>query len=96
MIYTQHILHRQGLKIKLVGSIVIRGHRLGVTVYDDGLKAQLLKSHGSMYAAVVKLDTLADTVGTAAQDHDLFGILIYGILILSVICGEIISAVLGA
>ena len=28
-----------------------------------------------MYAAIVELDSLSDTVGAAAEDHDLLGII---------------------
>ena len=46
-----------------------------------------------MNTAVVKFDTLTDTVGTAAKDHDLRFVLGYRILILCVVGGIIVSAV---
>ena len=48
-----------------------------------------------MYTAVVKFDTLSDTVWTAAKDHDLRFICIYRILIFSVVSRVVVSAVFG-
>ena len=47
-----------------------------------------------MDTAIVKLDTLSDTVGSSAQDHDLRFISTYRILIGCIVCGIIICAVL--
>ena len=46
-----------------------------------------------MNTAVVKFDTLTDTVGTAAKDHDLRFVLGYRILIFCVVGGVIVSTV---
>ena len=49
-----------------------------------------------MNTAIVELDSLSDTVGTAAQDHDLGLVLIHRVLIRRIISGVEISAVLRA
>ena len=68
---SENVFQCERLEIELVGSIVVCGYSLRVAVYDDGLEAELLQSKCSMYAAVVELDALADSVRTAAKDHDL-------------------------
>ena len=45
-----------------------------VTVDHDAFNAFLSESERSMNAAIVELDSLADTIGTAAQDHHLLTI----------------------
>ena len=92
----QNILQGKGLKIELVGGVIVSGNCLRVAVDDDGLKAQLMERLGRMDAAVVKLDTLADPVGAAAQDHDLGTVSGNGIVIRRVVCGIVVSAVLCA
>ena len=49
-----------------------------------------------MYTAIVELDTLTDTVRTAAQDHYLGLVGGNGVLVLPIVGGIIICAVLGA
>ena len=66
LVDAEYILQGKRLKVKLVRRVVVGGNRLRVAVDDDGLEAELLKSHRRMYAAVVELDTLADTVRAAA------------------------------
>ena len=90
---TEHILQSQRLKIQFVGGIVIRGHRLRITVDDDGLKAQLLQRQRSMDAAIIKFDSLSDAVGAPSQNHHLGLVSAHGVFILSVVGGVIIGAV---
>ena len=66
VIYGQHVLHRQGLEIKLVGGVVIRGDRLGVAVHHDGLVAFLPDREGRVDTAVIELDPLSDAVRSAS------------------------------
>ena len=65
-----HILRGQGLKIQLVCSGIVRGHRLRVVVDDNGLVACLFYGHHRMDGGVIKLHTLADADGTGTQHHD--------------------------
>ena len=48
-----------------------------------------------MYAAVVKLDTLADTVGAAAEDHDLRALVLYRVIVRCIVGGIVVGAVVG-
>ncbi len=93
LINAQHIFQRQRLKIKLVRCVVIRGYRLRVAVHNDGLKAQLFQRHGSMDTAIVKLDSLPDTVGAAPKDHHLGFIGADRVFVRGIISGIVISAV---
>ena len=95
IVNAQHVFQRQGFKVQFVGSIVVGGYGFRVAVDDDGLKAQLLQGHGRMDAAVVELNTLADAVGAAPQDHDLLFIG-YRVVVRRVIGGIEIRTVLGA
>ena len=47
-----------------------------------------------MYAAVIKLDALTDTVGTSAEDHDLWSVAVYRMPVRSVVGRIVVSAVL--
>lgn len=47
-----------------------------------------------MYATVVKLDTLTDSVRTSAEDHNLWLVLIYRIAVRCIVCGVVVSTVL--
>ena len=47
-----------------------------------------------MYAAVVKLDTLTDSVRAAAENHNLWLIFIYRIAVRCIVCGVVVSTVL--
>jgi hypothetical protein len=68
----QHILFGQRLEVKLVGCIVIGRHGLGVRIDHDALNPFLSQGKRGVYAAIVKLNTLADPIGPTAQNHHLF------------------------
>ena len=61
-----HVFVRERLEVQFVGSVVIGGDRFGVAVDHDGLKAFCRKRVGSMHAAIIELDALANAVGTSA------------------------------
>ena len=88
----QDIFDRQRLKIEFVGGVVVGGNGFGVAVDHDGLKALIPEGEGGMNAAVIKLDTLADAVGAAAQNHDLASCADLD-LIRGIIGGEIIGGI---
>ena len=96
LVDAQNVLQRQGLEVELVRGVVVGGDGGGVAVDDDGLEAQLLQSQRGVDGAVVELDALADPVGAAAQDHDLGLLALDGVLVLTVVGGEVVSVVLGA
>ncbi len=66
-----HVLRGERLEIQPVGGVVIGADGLGVAVDHDGLEPRLAQCIGSVDAAIVELDPLADAVRPAAQDHDL-------------------------
>src|SRR5699024_8558008 len=71
LINIQHALPENGFEVKLVRNVEVGGDRFGITVYHDGLVAHILHGFDGVYTGVVELNALADTVGTAAQDHHL-------------------------
>ena len=68
----EHVFGRQRLEEQPVGGVVVGRHGLRVAVDHDRLEAGLRQREAGMAAAVVELDALADAVGTAAQNDDLF------------------------
>jgi len=67
----QHVFQGQRLEVQAVGGVVVGGDGFRVAVDHDGLVTVFTQRQCSVYAAVVELDTLADTVRAATQDHDL-------------------------
>ncbi|MCY1399195.1 hypothetical protein D9M71_142460 [compost metagenome] len=67
----QHVFQGHRLEVEAVGSVVVGGDGFRVAVDHDGLVAVFTHRQRGMYAAIVELDALADTVGAAAEDHDL-------------------------
>ncbi len=70
----EDVLERHGLEVQPVGAVVVGRHGLRVAVDHDGLVAGFLERERRVHAAVVELDSLADAVRAAAQDHDLLPI----------------------
>ena len=70
----EHVFERQRLEVEPVAGVVVGRYGFRVAVDHDRLDAELLQRERSVAAAVVELDTLADAVGSAAQDHDLLSI----------------------
>ena len=67
----QYVFRRQRLEIEPVGGVVVGRHRFRIAVDHDGLVADFLQREGGVTAAIVEFDTLADAVGTAAENDDL-------------------------
>ncbi len=59
----QNVFKRDRFKVEAVGGVVVGRDRLGVAVFAHRKRR--------MHAAVVKFDTLTDSVGAAAQNDDL-------------------------
>jgi len=72
----QHIFQRYRLEVEAVRGVVIGGDGLRVTVDHNGLVTIFAQRQRGVDAAVVKLNTLADTVWTTAEHHDFFAILV--------------------
>ena len=88
------IFQSQRLEIQLVGSVVVCGYRLRVTVYNDRGESELTQCFCSMYAAIIEFDTLTDSVRTAAEDHYLLFAVVYRAFVLDMIAGVIVCGIL--
>ncbi len=69
--HVEHVLQRKRFEVQPVSGIVIGRDRFRVAVEHDCLETHFGKRKSCLAAAVVKLDALANAVGTAAQDKDL-------------------------
>ena len=67
----EDVLDCEGLEVELVRRVVVGAHRLRVGVDHDRLEAVLAEGEAGVDAAVVELDSLADPVGPAPEDHHL-------------------------
>ena len=70
----QHVFQRHRLEVEAVRGVVVGGDGFRVTVDHDGLVTVFTQRQRGVYAAVVELDALADTVWTAAQHHNLVAV----------------------
>ena len=68
--HCEHRLLVERLEVQPVGGVVVGRHGLGVAVDHHGLVALRAEALGRVDAAVVELDSLADPVRAAAEDHD--------------------------
>ncbi|MQM40400.1 hypothetical protein KBTX_04451 [wastewater metagenome] len=57
------------LKVEFISGIKIGGNGFGITVNHDGLITHFLSGLHGVYARVVKLNTLTNAVGAAAQNY---------------------------
>ena len=67
----QDVLAGEGFEVELVGGVVVGGNGFRVGIDHDRFVIFFPQGEGSVDAAVVEFDALADAVGTAAQDDDL-------------------------
>ncbi len=70
----QHVFERERLEVEAVAGVVIGRDGLGIAVDHDRFDVFVLQRERRVAAAVIELDSLADAVGSAAQNHDLFAI----------------------
>ena len=92
----QNIFSSNRLKIKLVRSVIISRNSFRITVYDNRFVTQFFKLHSRMTAAVVKLNSLTNSVRTAAQNHNLLFVVWCFRSICTVICWIIIISIFHA
>ena len=67
----EDILHGEGLEIELVGTGIVRGHRLRVVVDDDGLIPHLMDGLHRVDGGIIEFHALPDADGAGAQYDDL-------------------------
>ena len=68
----QHVFERERFEIEAITGVVIRGYGFRIAVDHDRLIAVVAKSERCVTAAVIKLNSLPDAIGSAAQDDDFF------------------------
>ena len=74
VVNVQNFFKRERLEVQAIAGVVIGGDGLRITVDHDRLGVELRERVGGVAAAVIEFNALADAVGAAAQDHDLFAI----------------------
>jgi len=67
-----HILGRWRLEVQPIGRVVVGRHRFRIAVDHHRLEAFFAQGERRVTAAVIELDSLADAVGSAAEDDHLF------------------------
>ena len=70
----QNIFFRQRLEIKTVRGIVIRRDSFGVTIDHDGFNIEFRHGVGRVTTAIIKFNTLADAIRSAAEDNNLLAV----------------------
>src|SRR5690606_14937375 len=70
----QHILERERLEVQAIRRIVVGRDRFRIAIHHDRLEARFAQRQRRMHAAVVELDPLTDSIGAAAEDHDLLAV----------------------
>ncbi len=80
----EHVLERHRLEVEAIRGVVVGRHGLWIAVDHDRLVAVLAHGEGSVDAAVVELDALADPVRAAAENHDLLALGRLGLALLLV------------
>ena len=82
--HVHDVFKGQRLEIEPIGSIVVGRDGLGIAVHHDRLEPVFLEGKGGMATAVVELDALPDSIGPAAQNHDLSSLGRFGLALLLV------------
>ncbi len=67
----QHVLQCERLEVQTIGGVVVGGDRLRIAIHHDRFVAVFAQRKRRVAAAVVELDALSDTIGAAAENHDL-------------------------
>src|ERR1017187_257167 len=67
-----HIFESERLEVKLVASVVIGRDGFGIAIYHYCLDTFFFKRERGMYAAIIELDSLADSVRSTAKYHNFF------------------------
>ena len=72
---------RQRLKIQPVRCVIIGRHGFGIAIDHNAFNARIFQRIGRVTAAIVKFNTLPDTVRPTAQNHRLFAVARFGLLL---------------
>src|SRR5690606_12668928 len=68
----KHVFQRDWFKEQTIRGVIVGGYGFRVAVDHNGFVAVFAHSESGVYTAVVKLDTLANTVGAATDNQNLF------------------------
>ena len=93
LVNVQDILESERFEKKFVASVVIGGHGLRIGVHHKRFKAILLQGESRVHAAVIKLNTLPDSVWTTAEDHHLLAVRRINLVIAAIVGGIIIRCI---
>src|SRR6516165_842355 len=66
----KNIFESQWLKVKFIARVVVGRNGFGVRVNHDGFKPFFSQRERGMNAAVIKLDTLTNSIRATPEDHD--------------------------
>ena len=66
----EHIFNGQRFKIQAIRGVVIRRYGFRIAVDHDRFIASVMQRETRMAAAIVKLNALADAVGSATENDD--------------------------
>ena len=89
----QNVFYRQRFEKQQVTGVVIGADRFRVRIDHDRFVTQFLHREGCMTTAVIEFDTLANSVGSATQNHDAFFIRLGGCLVFVFVGGIVIRRV---
>ena len=67
----EHVFECKRLEVQFVAGIVIGRDRFRIRIDHDRFEAELPQSKRGVHATVIKLDALADAIGSTAENHDL-------------------------
>ncbi len=65
----KNVLVGERLEVQFVRSVIVGTNCFRIGIYHDRLHPFLTQGKGGVNTAVIKFDTLTDSVGTAPQDH---------------------------
>ena len=74
----QYIFCRQRFKEQQITGVIVGTHRFRIRVDHNRLNAKLPQREARVAAAIVKFDTLTDTIRSTPENHDAFAIRLLG------------------
>ena len=86
----QNIFSSNRFKIQPIACIIVSRNCFRITVYHDSFITKFFKCKRRMYTTIIKLNSLSNSIWTASQNHNLFGIFRNFCSIWCIICRIII------
>ena len=69
-----HIFVSERFEIEAIAGVVIGGNCFRIAVHHDGFESGIAQSKGSVNAAVIEFDSLADSIWSGTENNDLLAI----------------------